>query len=107
MISVTPAAAAQLKLALDSLGFPRSLLRITPMRGPHGCIHGYTLLPVHEATEDDRLIESDGVRFVVREDLVPFLQEARIDWAGDYLTVDAPGSPPPRHEGHCEDHHVA
>ncbi|MDO8533074.1 MAG: iron-sulfur cluster biosynthesis family protein [Dehalococcoidia bacterium] len=107
MIEVTSQAAARLKGELEARGLTPYPLRIVAVRGPHGCIHGYTLAPERELGEGDRVVEESGVRFVVHQDMAPFLDGARIDWDGAHLTIDAPASPPPRHEGHCEDHHAA
>lgn len=107
MVEVTPAANAHLKSVLEARGLLKHPLRIATVRGPHGCIHGYTLYPDREVTDGDRTIERDGILLVVEEDLVPFLEGARIDWTDNSLTIECPASPPPRHQGGCGGHGAA
>jgi iron-sulfur cluster assembly accessory protein len=79
LISVTPAAAEQVRLVLAERERPGAALRIfIAGRTCSGYQYGMTLADGPDA--DDVLIEQYGVRFIVDGVAAPFLSGARVDF---------------------------
>ena len=79
LISVTPAAAEQVKLVLEERDRPTAALRIfIAGRTCSGFQYGMSLADGPDA--DDVLIEQHGVRFIVDNVSAPFLSGAEVDF---------------------------
>lgn len=108
MVEVTPRAQEKLKEVLDSNGSRGASVRVAVVRGPHGCVHGWTLVIESEQGVEDTVVQAGDVRILVEPDLVEILDGASIDYREDAMgigfAIDAPNTPPPMHEqgGGCD-----
>ena len=95
MISMTPAAADQLKEFLVEQGTPDHALRV--FVAPGGCSGLQYGMTIDEAADEgDEVLEADGVRVLVDSFSAMYLEDAEIDYVnslmGGGFTVSNPGA---------------
>ena len=109
MVTVTPKAREKLEEVLNSQGSSEASVRVAVVRGPHGCVHGWTLAIEDKVDPGDTVVQVGEVRILVGLDLVDILDGASIDYREDAVgigfTVEAPNTPPPMHEQGGGSHH--
>jgi Fe-S cluster assembly iron-binding protein IscA len=108
MITVTPAAQDKLLEILDSEEANDSAVRVSVVRGPHGCVHGWSLGIANDAGPED-VIESFGKLNVIAESaLEEALTGASIDYREDAngigFIIDAPNGSGHGSGGGCGGH---
>jgi iron-sulfur cluster assembly accessory protein len=108
MITVTSAAQSKLLEILNSEEANESAVRISVVRGPHGCVHGWNLGIANDQGPED-LVESFGELNVIAEaELADALTGASIDYSEDAnrigFTIDAPNSSGHGSGGGCGNH---
>ena len=79
MITLSELAAEKIKELLEEQGQPDSSLRVTVMPGANGGVQ-YMLALEEAAKNEDLIIEESGVKILVDEESVPFLQGTEIDY---------------------------
>lgn len=108
MIAITPAAQHKLTEILDNQVAADSQVRVSAVRGPHGCVHGWSLGIEHERRPDDVVYAVGDLQVVIDPDLTGTLEGATIDYREDAaalgFTIDAPNSGG-RGEHHDSHHH--
>ena len=71
-------------------------VRLSVVRGPHGCVHGWNLSVAEQPGADDVVTTAGGVNVVVERELTPLVEGATIDYHEDStgigFTVDAPNA---------------
>lgn len=94
MIAVTPAAQDKLTEILDAQTVAANQVRVSVVRGPHGCVHGWSLAIEEELRPDDVVYAVGNLQVVVEPDLTEALDGATIDYREDNaaigFTIDAP-----------------
>lgn len=107
MIAITPAAQDKLTEILEAQVTPDSQVRVSVVRGPHGCVHGWNLGIDHERRPDDVVYAVGPLQVVIDSDLTETLQGATIDYREDAAAlgfiIDAPNSS--GHGEHQDRHH--
>lgn len=84
LITVTPAAAEQVKLVLSERQKSDAVLRLfIAGKSCNGFQYGMAIADSPEA--DDVLIEQHGIRFIVDEVSAPFLSGAEVDFVDDVM----------------------
>ncbi len=105
MITVTPQAQSKLEEILEAEIGEGSWIRVGAARGPHGCVHGWSLEVEKGLRPDDHVSTVGRLQILVEPALVTALEGATIDFRGTGpdpgFAVVAPRSRPPRHEGGC------
>src|SRR5947209_7261498 len=84
LITVTPAAAEQVKLTLTERGKPAAALRLF-ISGRTCSGFQYGMAVADGPDEDDVLVEQHGVRFIVDNVSAPFLSGAEIDFVDSVM----------------------
>jgi iron-sulfur cluster assembly protein len=79
MITLSELAAEKIKDLLEEQGQPDSSLRVMVMPGANGGVQ-YMLALEEAAKSEDLIIEESGVKILVDEESVPFLQGTEIDY---------------------------
>ncbi len=79
MITLSELAAEKIKELLDEQGQPDSSLRVMVMPGANGGVQ-YMLALEEAAKNEDLIIEESGVKILVDEESIPFLQGTEIDY---------------------------
>lgn len=106
MIAITPAAQDKLTEILDAQATADNQVRVSVVRGPHGCVHGWSLGIEHDRQPTDVVYEAGHLQVVIDPDLTETLQGATIDYREDGaalgFTIDAPNS---REHGEHQDRH--
>jgi len=101
MITVTPSAAQQIRVAATQSGADEMGLRIAARRDPAGSIH--YAMGFDETREGDVVVPSEGVALVVAEEHRALLEGMTLDYveyaAGDFRFIfinpnDTPAQPP-------------
>jgi Fe-S cluster assembly iron-binding protein IscA len=108
MLTVTAEAQAQLTDIIDSTSLSDPRVRVSVVRGPHGCVHGWILGLEQEEQPDDLVLTFGALRLLVEHDLEEALEDATIDYRMDAsaigFTIDAPGSQAHGGQGGCGNH---
>jgi iron-sulfur cluster assembly protein len=78
MFKVTPAAAAQVRVAAEQGGTAGMALRLAAQQKPDGSID--YRMGFDEGTEDDIRFSSEGVQIVMAPEYVPLLDDATLDF---------------------------
>jgi iron-sulfur cluster assembly accessory protein len=101
MLTLTAEAQAQLTEIIDSTSLSDPRVRVSVVRGPHGCVHGWSLGLEQDEQPDDLVLTFGALRLLVEHDLEDALEGATIDYRMDAsaigFTINAPG--PQAHEG--------
>lgn len=109
MIAITPTAQHKLTEILDAQITPDNHVRVSVVRGPHGCVHGWRLGIEQQPRPDDVTYTIEGLRVVVEPDLTDTLADATIDYREDSaavgFTIDTPNSPNHQQQQGCGHHH--
>jgi iron-sulfur cluster assembly protein len=80
MINITEAAATELKRIVDENGEPDMAVRVF-VEGACGCgAARYGMGLESDVEEDEQVLETSGIRFVVDQDSAPYLEGAEIDF---------------------------
>ncbi|MFN3973935.1 MAG: HesB/IscA family protein [Dehalococcoidia bacterium] len=82
MVTLTPAAIAQLKQVLKEENAEDAAVRVLVVPAGHGVQYMLTL--ERETKSDDLTLEHDGLRIVVDQDSAPLLEGAEIDYVEDF-----------------------
>ncbi len=105
MITVTLQAQSKLEEILDAEIWEGSAIRLGAVRGPHGCLHGWSLEVEKDVRPDDQVSTVGRLQILVEPALATALEGATIDFRGagpaPGFAIVAPHSRPPRHEGGC------
>lgn len=105
MLSLTTEAEDKLKGIIDSTDMTNPHIRVSVVRGPHGCVHGWSLGLEEDREPDDLVLPFGSLRLLVEHDLAGALDSATIDYRVDAnaigFTIDAPGS---QDHGGCGHH---
>jgi iron-sulfur cluster assembly accessory protein len=108
MIAITPTAQDKLTEILDAQATTDHQVRVSVVRGPHGCVHGWRLGIEHEPRPDDVTYTIEGLRVVVEPDLTDTLANATIDYREDDVAVgfiiDTADSPDHQQQQGCGHH---
>lgn len=109
MITVTSAAQAKLGDILDGQELGPQVIRVSVVRGPHGCAHGWNLSLDKAAGPDDVVYEVGRLQLAVERALTGELSGATIDYLENGsvvgFTIDAPTrTHTGRHAGGCAHH---
>ncbi len=103
MLSVTTEAQQKLREVLDAEYSNGNSIRVTVVRGPHGCVHGWQLAVEDGPEVDDAVFAAGPVLMLVEPELAELLEGATIGYRQDSqgigFTIDAP-NPPPMGHGH-------
>ncbi len=106
MLSVTPTAVAKLSEILDRQPSAPRQVRVSVIRGPHGCVHGWNL-GIEAAQADDTVLDFERLQVLVDSQLTERLEGATIDYREDGgmigFAIEVPGGSSP--EGHHGCHH--
>ncbi len=82
MITITPEAQQKLNKVIASQDAALGV-RVSVVRGPHGCVHGWSLEVEGERRSDDRVFTYGDLEVMVEPDLVAALSDATIDYRED------------------------
>lgn len=82
MIAITPRAQEKLNDIIASQE-TASGVRVSVVRGPHGCVHGWSLEIENERRSDDRIFTYGELEVMVEPELVEALADAAIDYRED------------------------
>ena len=106
MIAITPAAQDKLTEILEAQVAADSQVRVSVVRGPHGCVHGWSLAVESDLRSNDVVLAVGSLQVVIDPDLTEALQGATIDYREDAAAlgfiIDAPNS---RGHGEHQDRH--
>lgn len=95
MITLTSDAREKLATIIESGGAPSSV-RVSVVRGPHGCVHGWSLGLEGVAAPQDVVLSFDGLELLIEPELTEALDGAEIDYredeAGIGFRIAAPNS---------------
>ncbi len=107
MIAITPAAQDKLAEILDAQVASDNQVRVSVVRGPHGCVHGWNLGIEHDRRPTDVVYAVGRFQVVIDPDLTEPLEGATIDYregaAALGFIIDAPNSG--EHGEHQNRHH--
>ncbi len=108
MIQLTESAQDKLTEIINTQVTPHNHIRVSDVRGPHGCIHGWVLSLDHDPSPNDIVATCGNVPIVIAPDLVERLHGATIDYREDGnralgFTIDTPE--PRDHSGPQACHH--
>jgi len=96
MISVTEQAREKLSDIVDSQETGVPGVRVSVVRGPHGCVHGWSLGIEEDRQPDDLVFAFGPLQLLVEPALADALDGAKIDYREDTLnigfTIDAPNA---------------
>lgn len=94
VLVVTAAAQAKLAEILDYQVTGGNRVRVSVVRGPHGCVHGWNLGIEDRARPDDVVHDFGRVEVVFQPELTEALRGATIDYREDGevigFSIDAP-----------------
>ncbi len=82
MITVTTKAQQKLSDIIDSQD-AASGVRVSVVRGPHGCVHGWSLELEDDPRAEDLVFTFGQLQLIVEPDLAVALQGAEIDYRED------------------------
>jgi iron-sulfur cluster assembly accessory protein len=95
VITITPEAQEKLNKLIASQNAV-SGVRVSVVRGPHGCVHGWSLALEDERRSDDVVLTYGELELMVEPDLVDALSDAAIDYREDGtgigFKIDVPGA---------------
>lgn len=104
MLTVTPEAQDKLRNIIDADAPDGSAVRLSVIRGPHGCVHGWDLGLDNDHRPDDNVFTFGTIDVLVEPELVNELAGATIDYreTGPSLgfSIDVPGT----RTGGCGNH---
>lgn len=80
MISVTELAQAKIRAVSSE---EDAAVRLSVVRGPHGCVHGWNLSVADQPGAGDVVTTTGNVRVLVEKDMTPLLEGATIDYRED------------------------
>jgi len=86
MITITPEARQKLTDVVDSQD-SASGVRVSVVRGPHGCVHGWNLELVGGLRSEDQAFDYGTLQLVVESELVEALRDATIDYREDGTVI--------------------
>lgn len=93
MISVTEPAQAKIRAVSSE---EDAAVRLSVVRGPHGCVHGWNLSVADQPGADDVVTTAGEVRVLVEKDLTPLVEGATIDYREDTsgigFVIEAPNA---------------
>ncbi|GBE24223.1 iron-sulfur cluster insertion protein ErpA [bacterium BMS3Bbin02] len=96
MITVTTEARDKLQSIIDADALVGSAVRLSVVRGPHGCVHGWDLGFDDDLRPDDAVFTFGSIEVRVEPELVDALAGAKIDYreSGSSLgfSIDVPGT---------------
>lgn len=96
MLEVTANAQNRLQEVIERSGGAETLVRISAVRGPHGCVHGWRLGLEDDASPNDTTFEAGTVRMLVEAELVEPLTGAVVDYregaTGIGFTIETPAA---------------
>ena len=70
------------------------MLRVSAVRGPHGCIHGWQLAIEHESRDSDVAVTKGELDILIDPTVAPMLTGATIDYREDTGGLGFVISPP-------------
>ncbi len=82
MITITPPAREKLSDIIARQDAAASV-RVSVVRGPHGCVHGWSLELDDERRPDDVVFSYGDLDLMVQSELVDALEDASIDYRED------------------------
>ena len=104
MISITPEAQQKLSDIVESQATAVGV-RVSAVRGPHGCIHGWELGLDDRERPDDVVVVQGDLQILVDSGLAGDLRDAKIDYSEDGsvigFSVEAPKGAPAGAHGGC------
>jgi len=112
MISLTTEAQEKLSNIVDSQHSKEAGVRVSVVRGPHGCVHGWSLGLEEDQQPEDLIFTFGPLHLLVEPGLADALEGAKIDYREDAtsigFTIDAPNSQGHSHgdgdQGGCGNH---
>jgi len=107
MITVTNEAQDQLEDIIESQGAAPGV-RVSVVRGPHGCVHGWSLELEDDQRSEDVVFPFGGLQLLVEPELIDALEGAKIDYREDTtgigFKIDVPNSLSNGGGGGCGNH---
>ncbi len=107
MITITPEAQQKLSDVVGSQDSARGV-RVSVVRGPHGCVHGWRLELEDDQRTEDLVFTYGGLELMVDAELVEELRDATIDYREDGTVIgfkiDVPESGSAGSRGGCGNH---
>jgi len=107
VITITPKAQEKLNKILASQS-AASGVRVSVVRGPHGCVHGWSLELEDERRFDDLVLMYGELELMVEPELVDALEDAAIDYREDGtgigFKIDVPSTSGAGSHGGCGNH---
>ncbi|GMQ93820.1 MAG: hypothetical protein BMS9Abin12_1300 [Acidimicrobiia bacterium] len=107
MITITNEAQDKLEDIIESQGAPPGV-RVSVVRGPHGCVHGWSLELEDDQRSEDVVFPFGELQLLVEPELIDALEGAKIDYREDAtgigFKIDVPGSQGNRGGGGCGNH---
>ncbi|NOX24045.1 MAG: hypothetical protein GXP36_13290 [Actinobacteria bacterium] len=104
MITVTTEAQDKLQSIIDADALDGSAVRLSVVRGPHGCVHGWDLGFDNDHRPNDNVFVFGPIEVRIEAELVDDLAGATIDYreSGSSLgfSIDVPGT----RTGGCGNH---
>ena len=83
-VELTSAAAARVASLADKEGNPKLMLRVGVLGG--GCSgFQYEISFAEQINSDDQIFETDGVKMVIDETSLPFLNGAKVDFVQELI----------------------
>ena len=107
VVVITPEAQQKLNQVIASQDAGLGV-RVSVVRGPHGCVHGWSLEVEGERRPDDRVFTYGDLELMVEPDLIEGLSDATIDYREDAtgigFRIDVPDSVGAGGHGGCGNH---
>jgi len=108
MISITTEAQDKLTSIIGTQDGTEPAVRVSVVRGPHGCVHGWNLGIEENQQADDAVFAFGSLRILVEPGLADMLDGVEIDYQEEGsaigFTVNAPSSQGHGDHGGCGDH---
>jgi Fe-S cluster assembly iron-binding protein IscA len=103
MLTLTNEAQDRLNGIITEAGMANPHVRVSVVRGPHGCVHGWRLGLEEDQAPADVILSFGPLRLLFENDIADTLEGATIDYRVDErvigFTIDAPGA----EQGHGHD----
>jgi iron-sulfur cluster assembly protein len=108
MISLTTEAQEKLASIIGTQEGTEPAVRVSVVRGPHGCVHGWNLGIENDQQPDDTVLAFGRLRLLIEPELIDVLDGAQIDYQENRsaigFTIDAPNSQGHGGHGGCGNH---